>query len=122
MIENSNLQSIQVQKRTLFIVLFAILFSIQAPFYIGVFSLFLYVITKKSEWMYIFFISFILLFCNMNLNKEIWAFGDFLGVGNDLGWYSTQWFSFAEYPHGYMSIFDSDYVTFINDGFLPSIL
>lgn len=97
---------------------FAFIFSLFAPFYMGVAALFLFIFTQKSEWMYIFFISFILLFCNMNLNKEIWAFGDFLGVGNDLGWYSTQWFSFTEYPHGYMSIFDSDFVTFINDGFL----
>ena len=54
----------------------------------------------------------------MNLHKEVWAFGDFLGVGNDLGWYSTQWFSFNNYEYGFSSIFNEDYLIFINDGFL----
>ncbi|GEN41975.1 hypothetical protein PNI02_14410 [Pseudoalteromonas nigrifaciens] len=54
----------------------------------------------------------------MNLHKEAWAFGDFLGIGNDLGWYSTQWFAFNNYQYGFLSIFDEDYAIFINDGFL----
>ncbi|WP_352260436.1 hypothetical protein, partial [Psychrobacter sp. TB55-MNA-CIBAN-0194] len=38
--------------------------------------------------------------------------------GNDLGWYSTQWFAFNNYQYGFLSIFDEDYAIFINDGFL----
>jgi hypothetical protein len=104
--------------KQLFILVFVSVFSIIAPFYIGIFSLALYIVTKRDEWIYVFFISFILLFSNMNLYKEVWAFGDYLGIGNDLGWYSTQWFSFADHPYGFMSIFDEDYLIFINDGFL----
>ena len=104
--------------KQLFIFLFVSFFSVIAPFYIGMFGLALYIVTKKDEWIYVFFISFILLFSNMNLYKEIWAFGDYLGIGNDLGWYSTQWFSFADHPYGFMSIFDENYLIFINDGFL----
>lgn len=119
--EHSNIQLTKqksVLNKAFFGVIFSLAFSIFAPFYIGIFSLFLYLFSKKSEWIYVFFISFIFLFANMNLHKEIWAFGDYLGVGNDLGWYSTQWFAFNNHPYGYMSIFDSNYVSFINDGFL----
>lgn len=104
--------------RTMLILVFVSLVSLLAPFYIGIFALFTYLTTKRSEWLYVFFISFILLFCNMNLHKEAWAFGDFLGIGNDLGWYSTQWFAFNNYQYGFLSIFDEDYAIFINDGFL----
>lgn len=114
-LHNSKLNSVIIK---LFFFIFSLIFSLFAPFYIGISALFLYLFTKHEEWIYIFLISFILLFCNMNFNKEIWAFGDYLGIGNDLGWYSTQWFSFADYPYGFMSIFDKDYSTFINDGLL----
>lgn len=107
----------QLIQKTL-IVIFLTVFSVTAPFYIGISAVFFYIITRKEEWIYIFFISFIFLFCNMNLHKEAWAFGDFLGVGNDLGWYSTQWYAFNNYEYGFLSIFDDDYAIFINDGFL----
>ncbi|MDC5705014.1 EpsG family protein [Vibrio europaeus] len=104
--------------RALFLVGVSLLFALPAPFYIGLLVLILYLRYENRDWLYLFFISFVLLFSNMNLFKEIWAFGDFLGIGNDLGWYSTQWFSFNDHPYGYMSIFDDDYLIFINDGFL----
>ncbi|WP_082034931.1 EpsG family protein [Vibrio sinaloensis] len=103
--------------KVIFITFFS-LFAIPAPFYTATFAILLYCFSKKSEWIYLFIIGVVLMFSNMNLYKEIWAFGDYLGVGNDLGWYSTQWFSFADHPYGFLSIFDDDYLIFINDGFL----
>lgn len=111
------MKNIILKKESLFI-FFAFFVAIILPFYIGFLSIFAYVISKKKEWIHVFYISFLLLFCNMNLHKEVWAFGDFLGVGNDLGWYSTQWFSFNNYEYGFLSIFNEDYLIFINDGFL----
>lgn len=112
--------SIQFKKSASIILLvsFALFSSLFAPFATGLISVFTYIISKKKVWIYLFFISFILLFCNMNLNKEIWAFGDLLGIGNDLGWYSTQWFAFSDYPYGFSTIFDNNFSIFINDGFL----
>lgn len=98
--------------------LFALLASLFIPFFFGVTSIFNYILTKRRGWLYFFFISFVFLFSNMNLNKEIWAYGDFLGVGNDLGWYSSQWFAFSNYQFGFMTIFDNDYSSFFNDGLL----
>jgi hypothetical protein len=45
--------------KQLFILVFVSVFSIIAPFYIGIFSLALYIVTKRDEWIYVFFIIFI---------------------------------------------------------------